>query len=240
MKNRKIIFAIGDLHGGYDLMLKTIDAIHTYAKNLHDVKDYQILCLGDYYDRGPKSAEIIEWLINHPNIICLRGNHEQFLLNCLDENLDPLSDSAKEYDMNFWMTNGGIQTLESYGYDFGPGEWLDVIPYYHRKWIANLPTFYETEHHYFVHAGIHPYRALDDQRDKERLWIRQQFLADENPFPKHIVHGHTPRDHDKWWSERTEIRTNLDSGSVWSGKQLVGVFDIDRPGPPLDILQVSV
>src|SRR3546814_9729562 len=45
----------------------------------------------------------------------------------------------------------------------------------------------------FVHAGMHPDRALDAQTEQDLLWIREPFLSGENwQHPVTVVHGHTP------------------------------------------------
>ncbi|HEY8005595.1 MAG TPA: serine/threonine protein phosphatase, partial [Methylocella sp.] len=45
---------------------------------------------------------------------------------------------------------------------------------------------------YYVHAGISPGVPLDQQTAYTKLWIRDSFLRHRGPFPKYIVHGHTP------------------------------------------------
>ena len=44
------------------------------------VKTHHIIFLGDYFDRGPDSAGVINRLIKlqkkQSNVICLKGNHE--------------------------------------------------------------------------------------------------------------------------------------------------------------------
>src|SRR5271168_2099050 len=53
------IYAIGDIHGRDDLLAALLDAIRANAagcdRNL-------LVCLGDYVDRGPESAAVIERL----------------------------------------------------------------------------------------------------------------------------------------------------------------------------------
>ena len=58
--------------------------------------------------------------------------------------------------------------------------------------MGKLPTSCEDDLRYYVHAGVRPGVALDKQDDEARLWICDKFLRHSKPFPKYIVHGHTP------------------------------------------------
>ncbi|MGY9107692.1 MAG: metallophosphoesterase, partial [Alphaproteobacteria bacterium] len=65
--------------------------------------------LGDYIDRGPRSREVVDWLIESPPAsderICLMGNHEAVLLSHLD--------NPQMVDM--WRKFGAAETFVSYG-----------------------------------------------------------------------------------------------------------------------------
>jgi diadenosine tetraphosphatase ApaH/serine/threonine PP2A family protein phosphatase len=71
---------IGDLHGNLE-SLKIILENSKFLAKLKKQPDACIVCLGDYVDRGPESAEILYVLLTlklaFPNqVILLRGNHE--------------------------------------------------------------------------------------------------------------------------------------------------------------------
>ena len=44
----------------------------------------------------------------------------------------------------------------------------------------------------FVHAGIDPELPLDQQSERDLMWIRDKFLDFDGPLPHIFVHGHTP------------------------------------------------
>jgi len=236
MKKIEIYFVIADVHGCSNLLKKAFSKILENAKDRNLSKNqYEIIQLGDAIDRGFDSKGCIQFLMDHPNIIAIKGNHEDFLTNCFDSNNNPLPDSQKEQNMGYWMQNGGIATLDSYNVDYGADEWLDCIPKDHVEWIKNLPTFYETEHYYFVHAGCSE-KPLDQQNDRTRLWIRDEFLNSKYDWGKRIVHGHTPL-----FEEPTIKfnRINLDTGSVWTGIQHIAILDATKNCDPLEILKVQ-
>ena len=63
-----------------------------------------LIFLGDYVDRGPKPLHVLDWMYEHrneKNMIMLRGNHEQMML-----------DYYKDGD-NLWVWNGGDRTRKA-------------------------------------------------------------------------------------------------------------------------------
>lgn len=247
---KKFAYAIGDLHGCYQLLILAWNKIQQDVQKRGLTKDdYVIVTLGDYTDRGPESKQVIDFLMQKQAegepLVCLAGNHEYILLNCYDwDTFDPLPAPMIYPSLRSFLRNGGVETLASYGYRY-KGDWnadLTVIPKEHLKWLRSLPLFYETENYFFVHAGVKPDRSLDEQDPNDMIWIRHEFfLAADAHFPfdwgKHIVHGHTPTV--RYTTELKHNRTNLDTGSVWSGEQAIGVFDLSVQHGPVEVLMVE-
>ena len=109
----KRIYAIGDVHGRCDLLRKILKQIKQDLKERPCQKS-KLVMLGDYIDRGPQSKQVLELLSKSPlsghEVICLRGNHEDMLLNFLN----------KTGKADTWLKNGGCETLKSYGIDAKP------------------------------------------------------------------------------------------------------------------------
>ena len=89
------VVAIGDIHGRYDLLKKIPEA----------KSGVQMVCLGDMIDRGEESAQVLRHMCKATNVITLMGNHEEMMLNFLQ---NPLDNGPR------WLRNGGLQTLESF------------------------------------------------------------------------------------------------------------------------------
>jgi len=198
-----MIYAFTDIHGRYDLLLKAFDYILSVDENP------RIIGLGDYIDRGPQSAECIEFLIAS-GIECLTGNHEVMFINSFNTVQEQV----------FWLDNGGVNTRNSY-------EGKTHLIAKHRDWMKKLPTKIETAHNIFVHAGLNPDKSIGEQSKEDMIWIRQKFLFSNKDFGKHVVHGHTPRDN----VELMQNRTNLDIGAPYYGKMAIGIFDETKKGP---------
>ncbi|CAO4166702.1 metallophosphoesterase family protein [Methylorubrum populi] len=221
MTAETLTYAIGDIHGCADLLDRLLERIDSHAAG----RAKKLVFLGDYIDRGPDSAKVIETLRRlqwraPDDVVCLMGNHEDMLLKSLRE------PGALEH----WVCNGGVATLASFdvsGPEELPGEMLD--------WIEALPTLHGDAQHWYVHAGFKPETAAPDSDTQTRLWIREPFLSDDHDFGRHVVHGHTPRM--RGGPDCRRFRTNLDTGAVYGNALTAGVFS-DAQGPALEFLQV--
>ncbi len=209
-------FVLADIHGRFDLLERALRLIQSGASG------GTVIFLGDYVDRGPQSREVVERLMAGPpprwNWITLKGNHEDLMVNYHDE---PVRQNA-------WIDNGGDKTLSSYG---------GLIPPEHIDWARDLPSKFIDTYRVYAHAGIDPARPLDQQAEETLLWKRYPARAADIHYPGyHIVHGHTPQ---RFGPECYPGRTNLDTGAVFFGRLVVGRFDDDLPGGPVELLEVT-
>jgi serine/threonine protein phosphatase 1 len=65
------------------------------------------------------------------------------------------------------------------------------LPRQHIEWFRSLPTFHDDGKRFFVHAGVHPARPLDQQDEHDLLRIQEPFLSSQKNFSCPID-GHTP------------------------------------------------
>jgi serine/threonine protein phosphatase 1 len=169
MTHRRIV--IGDVHGHYDTLMTLLDAI---APSEED----RVYFLGDLIDRGPKSAQVVEF-VKQSGYTCLLGNHEQMVLEILGQG------NIKGSALQAWLYSGGYSTVNSYG--------EDGISQDHMDWMRTLPTHLDLGDYWLVHAGVHPRLPIEKQTTEQFCWIREEFHGMEEPyFPnKMIITGHT-------------------------------------------------
>lgn len=216
MAVRHLTFAVGDIHGCLDQLRALLDEIEDYAPT------GRVIFLGDLIDRGPDSRAVIELIMGGPTKPgwtwqTLKGNHEEMLWGA----------SSGESDVDWWLVNGGRETLISYD---------GTVPGRHLKWIKELPTILVERFRIFVHAGVDDTRPLEQQDDGVFLWIRPPEDYSGEYWGRHLCHGHTP----STANPRTVgNRTNVDSGAVFSGILSCAIFDDDQPGGPIDFLTAS-
>lgn len=210
------LYCIGDIHGRADLLEQLHCLIKADAKSYGGVK--RLLYLGDYIDRGEDSKRVVDILLELPlpgfDSIYLLGNHEQALLDFL---LDPNA-------MASWLGFGGFATLQSYGVEAGlyssrqtleamRDELEEKLPHSHREFYENCILCHAEGSYYFVHAGIRPGIALDNQRFEDQLWIREAFTASRENHGAIIVHGHSISDP----AELLPNRIGIDTGAFATG-----------------------
>jgi serine/threonine protein phosphatase 1 len=186
------LLAVGDIHG---CLRQLEEVLNKAAPTAVD----QVVFLGDYVDRGPQSAGVIDYLIDfgktYPATVFLRGNHEQMFVGYLDGH-DPAA----------FLLNGGLKTLSSYQ---DSGQW--PIPEAHRLFLDGLANFYQTDDYIFVHAGLRPGVPLAEQEISDLLWIRREFINSAYDWGKTVVFGHTPLEQPML----EEKRMGLDTGCVY-------------------------
>jgi serine/threonine protein phosphatase 1 len=172
------VLAIGDIHGCSRALDSLLAVIGPRSNDL-------IITLGDYVDRGPDSAGVINRLLQlrqKSRLVCLRGNHEQLMLMSRLGN-----DRLVE-----WAHSGAGATLASYAAP-GAAPTLADIPAEHWNFIEHeCVDWYETATHLFVHAGVDPDLAMEDQPGFVLQWER---FHDPKPHAsgKVVVCGHTPQ-----------------------------------------------
>ena len=188
---------------------------------------------GDYIDRGPQSAEVIEALVwlkarGEVEVHALKGNHEQGLLKFIEE---PTSGAP-------WIRYGGAQTLASYGVQLPAAaeaeidyagvrdELLRKMPASHLRFLETLDLMLVVGDFVFVHAGVRPGAPLAEQTERDLLWIREAFLEAPGPYEKIVVHGHS------WFEPRPQVlehRVGIDTGAYMTG--VLTAIRLDDDGP---------
>lgn len=162
---------IGDVHGHYDGLMRLVAMMApTASDTLHFV--------GDLIDRGPRSAQVVEFVRTH-NYPCVLGNHEHLLLNAFpDQNSNITAFQG-------WLNSGGQPTLTSYPSTEALLE--------HVEWLRTLPLYIDLGDVLMVHAGLHPAKALPAQSQMDLCWIRDAFHSYPQPYfeNKCIITGHT-------------------------------------------------
>jgi serine/threonine protein phosphatase 1 len=211
------IYAIGDVHGCLEQLLDLEQRIVADARRLPG--DKLIVMLGDYVDRGPDSAGVIDHLMAPPpegfTRICLAGNHEMLMLACLEGRCA----------LSKWVALGARATLLSYGIDhdslvriYGQAHELDAairsaIPAEHAAFLRSLPVLVQAPGFVFVHAGFDPDMPPERQSDDVLVSIRSAFYERAHLLKETVIHGHTPVSEARLEGRRL----NIDTGACLGG-----------------------
>ena len=198
------IFAFTDIHGMYDLYT----SIMNYC--IEQDPECTIVFCGDACDRGPDGYKIIKELLDNPQVVYLKGNHEDLFVKAARElykiqNLDKktiknflqncMQDESKFIDIQNSLYNGSMSTLIDWSMDGMP---IDII-----EKLEHLPLTFSTDTCDFCHsAGVYQvfkrvaeceYENKDpDQYDANAI-IWNRTAVDWGWAPNRIaVFGHTP------------------------------------------------
>ncbi|HXY21913.1 MAG TPA: metallophosphoesterase [Burkholderiaceae bacterium] len=222
------IYAIGDIHGRYDLLGAMIQQILEDARRRRASRR-QIVYLGDYVSRGIDSRRVVDMVLAPPyagfSKICLKGNHEDSLLRFL----------AGDFDAGrHWFDNDGLDTLAHYGVPIADADARDdanmalmrerfaiALPEEHLNFFCSLQTAHHAGDYYFVHAGIRPGVPLTRQSATDCMWMREPFLTSDEDHGAIIVHGHSI-------AERAVLLSNrigIDTGAYRTGTLTCLVLD---------------
>lgn len=210
-------YAIGDVHGEIEKLLRMLDYVREDARRLGAA--HKIVFLGDLIDRGPDSRGVMQLAMDASKsgeAIVVKGNHEALMLHAYRE--------RESIGIYHWAVNGGDETIASYKRANGDhDDWRDAIDAHHLYFVRSLATIFRDEDRglVFVHAGIDP-RTFPDCEEEIYLWTRSHKFFDPGRWPRRpeldgilVVHGHTPtNDFEPHLGPR---RVNVDTGACYGG-----------------------
>lgn len=194
-------WAISDIHG----------CNRTFKKLLSEIGNYEHLyLLGDYIDRGPDSAGVLDTIMSLPRTTALMGNHELMLLDAIKGSPEYLDD---------FLYNGGKNTLKSFGVSD-----IHDIPSKYISWISRLKPILKLEDYILVHGGL-DFKAKDPfsmstQNISEMLWNRGEDYHTKKALGKRIIVGHDPKDLKFIKQSAHGKRVFIDGGCVYSSRGL--------------------
>ena len=202
---------IGDMHGAWQAFTQCIE------RSGFDKNNDLLICLGDVTDGWPETRECVDFLISLPNLVMLKGNHDELTIEWARTGMPSLG----------WQGQGGYATIDSYE---------GRMPDEHLEFLEKALLYHLLENKLFVHAGIQINKALSDQEERTLLWDRSLFQHafphrnDENP-PKltdfdAVYIGHTPV-HRYGYSQPVKACEvwMMDTGAGWDG--VLSIMDID-------------
>ena len=178
-----------------------------------DYGEDRLVVLGDAADGWSEVAECYEELLKIRNVVYIRGNHDQWLLEWLQYGEKPL----------VWLMQGGSASYASYM----------EHPDLKEKHLAFLKTtdfyFLDENSRLFVHGGVMPGVSVEATEEEYLMWDRDLWMNRRgydriSPY-REVYVGHTsvwsvshsPYNHGNVWF--------MDTGAGWGGK--LSIMDVD-------------
>lgn len=233
---RKIV--CGDIHGNYKGLLQCLE------RSGFNKQEDTLIQLGDVADGWSEVYECVEELLSIPNLISIRGNHDEWFEHWI-----------KFHQHGSGWSQGALSTLKSYGYKCLGEDWKDFqikysgnvitnlipsdIPETHRNFFLKQNNYYiDDQNRCFVHGGFNRHFSIKEQQvpyiyywDRD-LWLQAMSYKGIAVGPgetemtfkikdgfKEIFIGHTATIN---WNKTEPMQAaniyNLDTGSGFKGK----------------------
>lgn len=160
---------VGDVAGQYFTLKALLDKMP---------KDSELICLGDPIDRGPRSKQVVEFLMSNGQTV--NSNHAHLMVEAWEQSAMPGA-FPRYYEKGIWLYNGAIQTLTSYDIDwvaklnfqshqsmyetvlnYDETNLHTIIPKAHIDFLKNCPMYIETDKFAMTHAPLNFQKSLDE------------------------------------------------------------------------------
>ena len=184
-------FVVGDIHGRCAQLLNLLDMLP------RDPQSDTLVFLGDLIDRGADAPGCVDHILklrreNPERVICLRGNHEQMLMDFLEGQtsiwLTPVTGGERTFEQ---YTNHPVRVRTEADLEEMRRVFEEKFPPEHLQFMQSLPFFYEDEHAIYVHAGLDEGKHPSESSPMSLLWMRDMDFY-KNYRGKPCVFGHTP------------------------------------------------
>ncbi len=134
-------FVISDIHSFFDEMKNALDEAGFDPNN----KDHWLIVCGDALDRGPKSQEVVDYLMNLNQCILIKGNHDQLIMDCISRGY------AQEHDYH----NGTHRSIIDLAPNAKTFKSACFVAYEKVKpFVDSMVNYFETKNYVFVHGFI--------------------------------------------------------------------------------------
>lgn len=196
-----MIYVMSDIHGNHTRFRSVMDQI-----GLTDEDSLYIL--GDVIDRGHFGIQILQELMEIPNVTVLLGNHELMMLNALTK----ISNYREE--LGLWYMNGGKITHIDY-FALEPNEQLEILQFIRQMPLTAEVTVNGKE--YLMVHGAPPelYGQIPSDAENEiefAVWTRLM-PDDKIPNGKTVIFGHTPTE---YYQDDIPLK-------IWHGGDKIGI-----------------
>jgi len=223
-------FVVGDIHGRCAQLHQLLEMLP------RDEAADTLVFLGDLIDRGPDIPGVVAhvvhlWQENSERVICLRGNHEQMLLDFLDRASLIWMEQATGSERTFAQYTGKPLVIRSEA-DFAAARDLigEKIPPAQLAFLRRLPLYHEDAYALYVHAGLENGKHPRESSPYALMWTRDMDFF-KSYYGKPCVFGHTP-------TAFLPLRGRLGRHGIYVFKSAIGIDTGYNTNSPLSCLSL--
>ncbi len=184
-------FVVGDIHGRRAQLAALLEALP------RDEASDTLVFLGDLIDRGSDAPGVVTDITklqreNPERVIVLRGNHEQMMLDFIDEDsrlwLSPVTGGEQTF-LQYTSSHLRLETDEDF--ENARRRIEESVPLEHLEFLRQMPLYHEDDYALYVHAGLDQGKHPRETDAHQLLWTRDaDFYKKYRGKP--CVFGHTP------------------------------------------------
>lgn len=182
-------YVMSDVHGDLNKFLRMLRLIRFHRWD-------RLYLLGDVIDRGPDGIALLKFIMEHKNIILLKGNHERDMCKAILQENAELSDQVLDM-FELWFDNGGEVTYKTL-LEESEQDAFKIVSF-----VNGLKSYMQVtvrgRDYLLVHAGVFWNPDLSFEKNISlniqtdfMYEIRFGFLNRTLDLPFTVVSGHTP------------------------------------------------
>lgn len=186
-------YVVSDLHGYPVSRLERVLELAGFSS------EDRLYVLGDCIDRGYDGLNIIRYIMSHPNITLLLGNHESMLLQNRElfdgDRIPCASDLVGERRRAYsiWVSNGGYSTMDAMQ------QYTHSQIKYMLEFLDKAPLYKEIEaegkKYILTHSGLGNFekdKPLSEYTPHDLLWTRPPIDTTYYNDGRVVIFGHSP------------------------------------------------
>lgn len=148
-------YAIGDIHGCHAALIQCLDRCK------FDKEKDTLISLGDVADGWHMVPETVAELMEIPNLIAVKGNHDWWTESWMETGVP----KPVHYEQ------GGLATIGSYN-KLAPGVKDEHLTKFFRR---QVPYYLDDKNRLFVHGGVDWRKPLNEQDIVDMYWDRHMY-----------------------------------------------------------------
>jgi serine/threonine protein phosphatase 1 len=194
--------AVGDIHGNLEALGDILDQLRREA-----CRGDTVVFLGDYIDRGRDTQGCVEGILGFQRevdaeVVCLLGNHEDWLLRTLrDHRRHSWLLGMEAFDTIRSYSVDAVGTLREAASKAGTELYLgqcrlpyeaffDRVPVEHIRFFEELRLYYQSEDCVCTHAGVDPRIVRVQDQTREALTWGAGTFPEGYDGADMVVYGH--------------------------------------------------
>lgn len=151
-------YVLADIHGFYDLTVNALTEQGYFA----DREPHKLIICGDLFDRGKQCKQLCDFitgLLEKDEVILIRGNHEDLLVDLID-NLRMYTEDGLQFSHHFLngtvytvrdLTGSTLTKMREYPGATAAGMRQSAV---FKKILPAMKDYFETRNYIFVHGWI--------------------------------------------------------------------------------------